>query len=45
MAAKKVKEDMLSYKNRVIDLVNNIYDPENQTLKTIKSDEKLRKKI
>jgi hypothetical protein len=38
MGAKRVKENLVNYKNEVTELVNNFYDPERKVLRTIKSD-------
>jgi len=45
LAAKKIKEEMLGFKLKVTDVVNNLYDFDQNLLKAIKSDIVLKHKI
>ena len=45
MGAKRMKEEMVQYRQEVTDLISKFYDPDKKMLRTVKSDEKLRKKV
>jgi hypothetical protein len=45
MGAKRVKAEMVGYKLKVTDVVDHFYDPEQNQIKTIKSDAALKQKI
>lgn len=38
MGAKRMKEEMLQFKNKITDIVNSFYDPDKKVLKNLKAD-------